>query len=298
MTVALFVGDVGIDLAIDIPHHPAEDEKVLATGSVTSCGGVIANAAVACQRQGQSARLLAQVGDDPAGQQVRRELTRHGVDVSLMGAAAGATTQAVSMADATGEKRLVLVPGPTMYPELTDVLSIDMSDVGWVHSAAYDAVAATALARRTAEAGLPLSLDLEPATLTGGIESLRAVLAATHVTFVNERATARLGSDPVALLHKAGVRTVVLTRGPRGAALARDGGTFEAAVRPGPVVDTTGAGDCLAGTFIAWSMRGASPHEALTAAVAAASLSCRSAGAQLSYPDLAATEAVLPQPVD
>jgi ribokinase len=291
------VGDVGIDLAIEVPHHPADDEKVLATGSVRSCGGVVANAAVACQRQGQGARLFSQVGDDPAGQQIRQELTRHRVDASALKVVCGPTTQAVSMVDATGEKRLVLVPGSTMYPDISDVVATDLSDVGWVHSAVYDAAAASALARRCAELGLPLSLDLEPATLANGCAPLAEVLAETHVAFVNERAAALLGADAVGLLRDKGVRTVILTQGPRGATAVGHTGALRVPAIPGLVIDTTGAGDCLAGTFVSWSLRGASLQEALTAAVTAASLACRSAGAQPSFPDLAATQAALPAPI-
>jgi ribokinase len=52
------------------------------------------------------------------------------------------------------------------------------------------------------------------------------------------------------------------------------------------VVDTTGAGDCLAGWFVAGRLRGAIPRAALETAVVAATMSCSQLGAQTSYPTL------------
>nr|WP_236638008.1 PfkB family carbohydrate kinase [Mangrovicoccus ximenensis] len=57
-----------------------------------------------------------------------------------------------------------------------------------------------------------------------------------------------------------------------------------------PIADTTGAGDCLAGWFLACRARGLGPEAALNDAVTAATLSCGSVGAQAGYP--------LPQDVD
>jgi ribokinase len=50
------------------------------------------------------------------------------------------------------------------------------------------------------------------------------------------------------------------------------------------IVDTTGAGDCLAGWYLAEMIAGTAPHIALARAVLAATLSCSSIGAQTGYP--------------
>ena len=57
-------------------------------------------------------------------------------------------------------------------------------------------------------------------------------------------------------------------------------------------VDAAGAGDALAGAYLAARLRGLDPAEALRRGVAAAALSCRGFGCALSYPPAAEVEAV------
>jgi ribokinase len=76
--------------------------------------------------------------------------------------------------------------------------------------------------------------------------------------------------------------TVVLTLGARGALMPWEG-TVRHEVPPQiEVVDSTGAGDALAGAFAAALDRGASLREALCAGVQAGARACTHAGAQRS----------------
>ena len=58
-------------------------------------------------------------------------------------------------------------------------------------------------------------------------------------------------------------------------------------------IDTTGAGDAFAGTFIALLDKNAPLPDALRLAVAVGSLACTGAGAQPSYPYPPAVDAIL-----
>ena len=69
----LFVGDIGVDLTLVVPHAPGPDEKVLASSVGRDAGGVTANAAVAGAMAGVKARALVCTGtDDTAAQAVLR----------------------------------------------------------------------------------------------------------------------------------------------------------------------------------------------------------------------------------
>lgn len=82
----------------------------------------------------------------------------------------------------------------------------------------------------------------------------------------------------------AGLPSVVLTLGSKGALLYRDN---KATVKQAPavkVVDTTGAGDCLNGAFATCLAKGMSTEQALQLAVIAASQSVTVFGAQSGMP--------------
>jgi ribokinase len=285
-TQALFVGDIGLDTTATVDHVPEPDEKILASEFAESAGGVVANTAFACRRAGIEVRLLCTTGDDAAAERAVSQLRGAGVVVETA-VAAGATCRAIIVLEPTGEKRLILVPGVSMYPSLEQIRSASLAEVAWVHTAAYDHDAAALLADRCREAGQPWSLDLEPATFDRDLAEIEPVLQGAAVVFVNSRAGRALGADPAGRLFEHGVEAVILSRGPEGAVWVTPTVRIVVPVSTpvGRVVDTTGAGDCLAGWFISESLAGADPTSALETAVAAASLSCTRLGAQASYPD-------------
>lgn len=290
--IALFAGDVSFDTTVLVDHAPDPDEKVVASGMVEDCGGVVANAAVACRLAGQRSEFLCAIGDDPAAGICRARLTARGVTLRDT-PVSGPASRAIITLDTGGEKRLVLARGLSMYPPVASCDNVDLDGVAWIHTALYDVEAATALIGRCRSAGVPWSIDLEPATIESGL-SLPCLRGAETV-FVNARAAALLGGSPETVLFEAGVRAVVLTGGPDGAQWCGPTERNVVAVPPlaGPVVDSTGAGDCLAGSFIARRLQGETPVAALTYAVLAASLSCTRLGAQRSYPDRAAVQNLL-----
>jgi ribokinase len=282
---ALFVGDVGLDTTLVVDHVPAADEKIVSDFWAEAPGGVAANASCAARLAGARSRLVCQVGDDRAGRACLAALDDAGVAVTAA-VVPGSTGRAIIVLDADGEKRLVLVPGVSLYPTLKQVRDADLDGVRWAHTAPYELQAATALAERCRIAGIPWSLDLEPATLAGGLEALDACLDGASVVFCNQAAARLLGHPAEQRLLGRGVRSVVLSRGSDGATWVdpQDRWDVAAPALDAAVVDTTGAGDCLAGWFVGATIAGSPPPQALAAATAAASASCTRFGAQASYP--------------
>ena len=277
---ALFIGDVGWDTTIQVPRLPDPDEKLLISHLSEAAGGVTANAAVAAARAGASVRLLVRIGDDLPSHAVCRQL--RAADLSLdVGLQPGMLCRAVILVDQGGEKRLLLYPGVSMYPTRAQIEAVDLEGVAWVHTAPYDIEAASLVAHRCQMRNIPWSVDLEPATFPDGIEALTRLIEGAAAVFCNGQAAAMLGSDPVATLRGMGAKCVILTQGAAGATL---NGIDRVAPPPGPVVDTTGAGDCLSGWFVAERLAGADAMSALRRAVVAATFSCGRAGAQVSFP--------------
>ena len=295
---AVFAGDVSLDSSVLVPHAPGPDEKVIAAELVEDCGGVVANAAVACHLAGAPARFAGAIGDDPAGRSCVSRLGERGVAVRPT-RMAGPTARAFVTLAGDGEKRLVLAKGVSMYPPPEACEAIDLDDAGWLHTALYDVGAAAGLIDRCRRSGVPWSIDLEPATFGSGLPAVAACLRGAEVVFVNARATALLGEGAETALFAAGVRAVVETGGPSGARWRTPADQVTARVPAGigPIVDSTGAGDCLAGSFVARRLCGETPATALNYAVLAASLSCTRLGAQRSYPDRGAIRrAAAPEP--
>jgi ribokinase len=283
--IALFVGDVSLDLTMTVSHVPAPDEKVHATTAIEAPGGVGANAAVACALAEVPTRLAIAVGDDPVGRMIIDQLEGKKVDVRWQ-PQPGASCRVVTLVEPHGEKRLVLHPGVSMYPPLGQLSPDLLTGIGWLHSAVYDIPAAEWLTARCRESGVPWSLDLEPSTFPEGIDRLERCIAGAAVVFCNARSIAAIGQDAVGRLLALAVGAVVETRGGEGARLHLADCVVDVPAPRGPVLDTTGAGDCLAGWFVAKRLRGAAPQAALKTAVIAATMSCGRLGTQTSYPTL------------
>ncbi|MDE1991993.1 MAG: carbohydrate kinase family protein [Rhizobiaceae bacterium] len=279
----LFVGDVSLDLTMVADHVPAPDEKVHADQTVEAPGGVVANAAVACARSGAKVGALLPMGSDTAASVIAMGLRDEGIELQVE-TVPGRTCRAVVIVEPHGEKRLLLDPGVSMYPSRQAIEALDLSRVAWVHTAIYGE-AADVLVERCRAAGIPWSLDLEPASFSTGIETVAPLIDGAAILFCNDRAAVAIGPEAPARLLALGAKAVVRTMGPQGAGFFAAGVERRAAAPLlDKIVDTTGAGDCLAGWFIGETVGGASPQAALEAAVAAASLSCRALGAQNSYP--------------
>ena len=137
--------------------------------------------------------------------------------------------------------------------------------------------------------------------------ALGAVIArATIVSLNGPELTLLTGERDLVVAANAilaqGPRAVIAKRGARGAALLTRNGAFNVPAYPAVVLDPTGAGDALAGAFIARLARTGRDdepalHDALVAGVAAASLAVETFGisglARASRPDLDARAAWL-----
>jgi len=285
LKTVLFVGDVSWDTSIVVDHVPEPDEKALTQNVVEDVGGVVTNTAVACQLAGGSVTLVCGIAQDLAGASVLKALKERGLDV-LSNTSPPPTARAIIIVDSLGEKRLVLFPGGCMYPDKALVESLDLSSVGWAHTALYDIANAEVLVEKCRQRGINWSIDLEPATIPSNFRDLENVLRGCQTVFLNARAASHIGPNAVEVLLGAGVREVIETLGPEGVRWNDIGSSVHIPLTHShPVVDTTGAGDALAGWYIAGRLRGLSTLDALSDAVAVASYSVGRLGGVGSYPD-------------
>ena len=281
----LFAGDISWDMSLVMPAIPAPDQKVHCSVMTESTGGVIANAAVAHARAGRETRLAVQTGKDLASQTVLEHVAGQGIAITA-NQVDGKLCRVVTMLEPHGEKRLLLYPGVSLVPDPAFLCGIALDGVDHVHTVCYGSGWYQLIAK-CRRAGVSWSIDLEPASFSEGLDTVADAIAGARVIFCNDRAAQIIGQDAVEVLFARGAQSVLRTRGAEGASLYLPGMApiNKLPAKSNTVVDTTGAGDCLAGWYLAEMIAGTSPETALARAVLAATLSCSSIGAQTGYPN-------------
>lgn len=277
MTRVTVVGGINQDVTVRVGRRPVPGETVVGDGPVTSAGGKGANMAVAAARAGADVTLCGAVGDDAAGREQVDELVAGGVDV---------TRVAVRSDHATGTALIVVTPDGENAIVVGTGANATLSDdeVAAACAGAAVVLAQTEVGARPVEvaAGTPgIRLVLSPAPV---VPLAPEVLALADPVVVNEEeATELAGAADAATVRAAtGARSVVVTLGAAGAEVADADGVRRIPSPAVDAVDTTGAGDVLAGTLAAALADGSSLDDALTAAVAAAAESVQHAGARVS----------------
>jgi len=285
--VLVVVGSVNADLMVRVRDHPRPGETVLGAGFTTELGGKGANQALAAARAGCPVALVAAVGVDAYGTEGLAVLREGGVDVAFVRQVEGRTGAALITVDDRGENTIVVDPGANAALDAEAVLDA-LAGAGPATTVLAQLEVplevVTAAAQRIVTAGGRFALNPSPMRELPG-----DLLAACDPLIVNQgEAEALLGRaiDGIeealhaALVLAAASRSVVVTLGASGAVCAAAGEARHVTARPVQVVDSTGAGDVLAGTLAARLHADVPLPDALEDAVAAASAAVTWRGAQ------------------
>ncbi len=303
----LVLGDCNPDVLVlgdDVAPAFGQQEKLVGSISLV-VGGSAAITAVAAARLGLRVALAATIGSDPAGEFMLSQLVREGVDTTAVLTRPGLAT-GMTVALSHGSDRAIL----TALGAMTALVAADVPDellsrTRHLHVSSYFMVQHSlgpGLAELFAAArarGTTTSLDTnwDPAGRWSD-DQLQAILTQTDVLLPNEEEARRLSGQPtldgaITSLTGAGPK-VVVKLGARGA-LCVDGQRshwIESPPSLGPVVDTTGAGDCFNAGLITGLLRGLDLPAAAGLGCAAGSASTRAAGGTAAAPDLATAVAL------
>ena len=286
MSAIVVLGSANMDLVVRQPRLPHPGETMFGSSFGTVAGGKGLNQAIAAARVGGDVAFLGAVGGDAFGATLRATLEADRVDVSALALVERPTgTAHISVLDG-GENAIVVVPDANGVE-----LPLDDAQRSAIRAARYLVVqferplplvaAAVAFAREngvttvvTPAPVLPLPDDFLDAV---DILVPNAAEACALAGVDDEADAARLLSRRVG--------TVVVTRGSRGALVARGGEIVaEVAAHPVSPVDTTGAGDTFTGVLVARLAAGDPEPDALRAASVAAALATTRPGASPSMP--------------
>jgi ribokinase len=249
-----------------VPRLPAPGETLRGTRLAYAPGGKGANQAVAAARAGAAVRFTSACGDDDFGHELTAALEQDGVDITNVRRVDAATGIALILVDDGGENQIVVIPGANdavAAPEPDDGVDV------WLVQAEVPLAAVEGTLAAARATGALAVVNPSPA---GRIPP--EIVARFDIAIVNETELDALGGD-----HPA---RVVLTLGARGVRILPDGA--ELAAIQADVVDTTGAGDALAGATAAALAEGRALEAAVEWGIAAASLSVERHGSQPAMP--------------
>ena len=261
MVKVLCIGDVMLDviavLQTKINYGSDTPSKISTHG-----GGAAGNVASWAQVCGAPTKIVARVGNDPAGTAIVSEFDALGVahgDCIIPGTHTGVV---VVLVDLSGERTMFPETGANSGLSMKDLPNLDGIEV--VYLSGYSLLDEVSrfgvleMIREIHKANIPIFFD--PATVGGmsqvDINEIRSWLPQMSALFMNEEEASFLtGHTDLeaaldSLLHYSPI--VIIKCGSEGAiGKTRDSHSIKISAVPTHVVDTTGAGDSFAGGFIA-----------------------------------------------
>lgn len=299
------VGSSNMDLIVRAPRFPLPGETLPATSFTTCPGGKGGNQAVMAARLGAQVTMVSRVGTDPFGDLLLDNYRRQRIDIThVRRDRTRSTGVATILVEDGGANSILVAPGAN------DVLTVADVHRAKTHLRAADVLLCQGeVPLETTAAALELAHGSARDTILN-LSPYRPVpdelLRYVSVLVVNETELAQMTSlsgtsdDLIAAavdrlferlwgtLDPQSTRTILVTVGARGVYWHSHLSRGWKRVLRVKAVDTTGAGDALAGAFAACHMgvlHASDWEQALEQAMALASLTVTRPGTQSSYPN-------------
>ncbi len=276
----LCVGHASYDLVFSVPHHPGEDEKMVADNFISCGGGPAANAAVMVAKLELKSAFVGYLGSDLYGEMHRQELIDHKVIVDKIVRGSSPTPLSMVLVKPDGKRALINYKGETK-PLPENAVDVSAIKAKVILFDGHEPHISIPLVKAAKAQGVLTVLDagsVHPGTL--------ALMNVVDYLICSEKFAIQLaGNEETALSHLAKASpNVGITLGERGLIWQQGETRGALSIFPIKAIDTTGAGDAFHGAFAAAIALGMTWHEVLHYASAAGALCCTKAGARLGLP--------------
>ncbi|MEM6914505.1 MAG: ribokinase [Pseudomonadota bacterium] len=274
------LGSINSDFFFSVPALPVPGETVAATELNRDLGGKGTNMSIAAARAGAHVLHIGAVGDD--GDWAIEALQAAGVETKVAVLPKTMTGQAVILRDAKGENAIVTLSGANgLLGEAWVTQALDAIGPDDVLLLQNETNLGPWAARMASASGAHVLYAAAPFASKAVQEVLPFVdtLVLNAVEMAQLQAALRVSADELGVDH------VVMTEGAEGATLLCSGSAPRKLSAPGvKSVDTTGAGDTLAGYLAAGLDFGRPIHDALENAIFAASIMTTKKGTASAIP--------------
>lgn len=272
----LVFGDAVAEITLQVAELPIRGGDASAQDPRLTMGGSAANCAVAASRAGATVRMLGNIGSDSFADLIVAGLGE--ADTSGLHRIDGPSPLVVVLVDPAGEKTMISARGPA---ELAIPIG-DTTGTAHLHLTGYSFQAPGS--RRTAMQLLELAAEsrwttsLDPSAQFAASNPEPGLLGRFTFLFPNAAEAGALTgeTDPFTAgrrLRETSGATVVVTDGANGCLLFGPDLTHHFPAPPvEDVVDTTGAGDALAGATLAALLGGSGLAEAIELGLSAAAV--------------------------
>ena len=254
-------------------------------------GGNGANTSLALAALGARVRLMGAVGDDDRGSYLIERIRRAGVEADDIMRVAAPTATSIVIINGAGDRKFLhhLGASAVAFDPPPQFESGSIAGLTHYHLASLFVLPrlrgqAPQTLQRARATGLTTSLDTNWDAEGRWMRDLRPCMPHLDFIFMNEDEARMVTgySDPKQaseVLLREGVRTAVLKLGSRGCGIYTREMDYLCPAFDVPVKDTTGAGDCFVGGFLAAMLDGVCLPEAGLFANAVAALTVQNIGA-------------------
>jgi ribokinase len=294
------VGSLNLDYIASVKKLPVPGETVAASGLIRRFGGKGANQAVAAARQGAKVSLIGCVGDDDDGRAYCKHLKAEGIDVSGIVRTSKALTGTALIAVADNAENVIIVAAGANGELAAHALSRVRPKIARAAAVLvqFEIPMTTTKAVVQLANRLQIPVVLNPSPLREGfpwgsckLDTLivnageaQTIFGLPPEDFVGRQ---RAWSNAMANCK---VAQLIVTRGAQPTICFTASDFLEVPTLKVRPVDTVGAGDAFAGTFVARRADGLGLLPAIRLANCAGALATLKRGAQEAIPTRRATE--------
>lgn len=293
MAKIIIAGSSNIDMTVCVKSIPRPGETIGGGKFVQTNGGKGANQAVASGRMGGKPLFLTCVGNDANGHALKEQLTKDGIDTSMMKfSATEPTGVALIYVDEKGENCIAVAPGSNadLLPQDIDAAKEQISQAEWMLLQLEIPMETVCHAVDVAyEAGVKVILNPAPVFPVPEETLSKLYLITPNETEAEKLTGIKVESEEDArraadVLFAKGVKNVIITMGSAGSMIFTPETQTKVNARKVKAADTTGAGDAYNGALVTGLAEGMTMAEAAELATACSAISVTRVGAQTAVP--------------